>query len=328
LREGGECAPLVLLTGDSGFLIERGARAVADSVPEAERAWCLWRGSAAEADPDRLLDEASTLPMGGERRVLVIRDAEKLPVTEHAGWKRYLKNPSRRCVAVFVASPGADTKPLRILAEVCALWRLDAPGPGALPGWLAAEAKTLGCALERDAASWMIEVAGRDLALLYGWLERAALLRGGGRLGRAELEPLCGRQAPANLFALCDRVGEGNDGEALRLAQRALEDGEEPLPLLSRLANHLRRLSLVRHGIDRGEEAVAAARRAGVPGFLTGKMAAQARRRTAHSLGRALAACAGADRSLKSSRVSAARVFDRLILSAGAGEGRDRAGKP
>lgn len=315
LQEPGDCEPLVLLGGDCGFLIERAARALADSVPEAERPWCLWRGSAAEADPDRLLDEAATLPMGGGRRVLVIREAEKLAILEHAGWKGYLRRPSRRCVVAFVASPGADTKVVRALSEACAVARLDAPGPGALPAWLAAEARGMGCALEREAAAWMIEVAGRDLAMLHGWLERAALLRGGsGRLGRAELEPLSGRQAPANLFALCDRVGEGGAAEALRLAQRAVEDGEEPLPLLGRLANHVRRLSLVRHGIDHGEEAAAAARRAGVPGFLTGKMAAQARGRPAQALGRALAGCAAGDRALKSSRVSSARILDRWIL--------------
>lgn len=315
--EKGECEPLLLLAGDSDYLIERAAQAVAGLVPQAERPLCLWRGSAAEADADALVDEARTLPMWGERRVLVIREAEKFPLPGHAGWQAYLKNPSPRAVVAFVATPGADSKALRALAEACAVVELRTPPPRALPDWVASEARDLGCALEAGAAVWMVEVAGRDLAALRAWLERAVLFRGGpGRIARRDLEQVSGRRAPANLFAWSDRLGEGNVGEALRLGQSAIEDGEEPLALLGRAANHLRRLGRVRQALEAGASSAEAAREAGAPSFLAASIAAQARGRPEGALARALAGCAPTDRALKSSRVSGARVLDRWILSA------------
>jgi DNA polymerase-3 subunit delta len=316
MKETGEAPPLLLLVrGDCGFLIERAARSVADRVPEDERSMALWRGSAAEADPDRLLDDASTLPMCGERRVLIVREAEKFPLAGHAGWQAYLRRPSPQAVVAFLVTAGADSKTVRALAEACAVVDCDLPSARALPGWLAVEARALGCTLEPGAGAWMVEVAGRDLGALYAWLERCVLYRAGpGRLTRPDLEQVSARRAPANLFTWADRVGERKGVEALRLAQRALEDGEEPLALLGRAASHLRRLALTRRGMAGGVGAGQAARQAGVPSFLAESMGAQARAFPEPELARTLAACAGADRALKSVRVSPARTLDRWLI--------------
>ncbi len=307
--------PLLLITGDSGLLAERAVQAVAELVPEAERPLCLWRGSALEADPDRLLEEASTLPMWGARRVLIVRQAEKFPLAKHAGWERYLERPAASSVVAFVASPGADARMLRALASACAVVDCRTPSARSAPGWIVAEARALECTLEPTTATWMVEVVGRDLAALAAWLERGLLLRGqAGRLRREDLEQVCGRRSPANLFAWADRIGEGRLGEALVLAHRALEDGEEPLPLLGRATNHLRRLARLKQATATGAKPAEAAEYAGVRSFLAEAMVKQSRARTERELARALSGCAAADRALKSSRASSARVLDRWLF--------------
>ncbi len=312
----GECEPLLLICGDSEYRIERAVQALSGLVPESERALCVWRGSAAEADADRLLDEATTRPMWGERRLLVVREAEKFPLPAHAGWRAYLKKPAPHSVVAFVAAAGAASKAVAALAEACAVVELRTPGPRALPGFVAAEARGLGRALEPGAAEWMVELVGRDLAALRAWLERACLYTGGGggRLTRADLEAVSGRRAPANLFEWSDAVGAGKVLEALRLAQCAVEDGEEPLALLGRAANQLRRVSLARQALDAGATPQAAARESGAHEFVARKVVEQARAMPAATLARALAACAPADRALKSSRVSSARVLDQWLM--------------
>jgi DNA polymerase-3 subunit delta len=315
IEKGGSVPPLLLITGDSGFLIERAVQALVGLIPEQERSFCLWRSSATDADPVRLLEEASTLPMWGSRRVILVRQAEKLALEGHAGWERYFHQPCASTVVGFVATPGADSKKLRRLAQVSTLVECRTPYARDVAGWVMAEAHALGCAVDRDAAAWMVEVAGRDLAALFAWMERCLTYRGSaGKLERADLEAVSGRRSPANLFAWADRVGEGNLSEALRLARRAVEDGEDPLPLLSRAANHLRRLARLKGALAAGAPPAEAAQRAGVPPFLVRQMVTQARSRTDAELARALASCARADRALKSVRVSSPRVLDRWLL--------------
>jgi DNA polymerase-3 subunit delta len=315
LLQKGEAPPLLLFFGDSEFLIERALQAVASLVPAEERPVCLWRGAASEVDPDRLLDEAGTLPMFGGRRVVIVREAEKFPAASHAGWRAYLTRPAPSTVVAFAATAGADTRNLQALRQACAVTELRTPAARALPGWIADAARARGCALEPGAAEWMAEVGGRDLAALDAWLERAILLRGEpGPLARQDLDAVSGRRAPASLFQWADRLGEGRTAEALILAAAALEDGEQPLALLARGAGHLRRLAVVRAALDAGASPAEAVRRAGAPSFLAGSLAEQARGRAAAGLRAALASCAVADRRLKSWRVSGERILDRWIL--------------
>ncbi|MEE8537773.1 MAG: DNA polymerase III subunit delta [Acidobacteriota bacterium] len=320
VRKDAAVPPLLLIAGDSGFLVERAIQALAGLIPEEERSFGLWRGSAQDADPVRLLEEASTLPMWGSRRVILVRQAEKLQVERHPGWQRYFHQPSASTILAFAATPGVDSRKLKHLAQACTLVECRTPYAGEIPAWVMAEAQALGCSLDRDTASWMVELVGRDLAALYSWLERCLAYRGEpGKLTREDLEAVSGRRSPANLFAWADRVGEGNLGEALRLARRAVEDGEDPLPLLYRATNHLRRLARLRASTGGGGSPADAARRAGVPGFLAQKMAAQSRSRGDSELAEALAACARADRAIKSVRVSPARVLDRWLMEIRAG---------
>jgi DNA polymerase-3 subunit delta len=315
LLQKGEAPGLLLLCGDSEFLIERALQAVASLVPAEERATCLWRGGASEVDPDRLLDEARTLPMFGGRRVLIVREAEKFPAASHAGWQGYLTRPSPSTIAAFAAAAGADSRNLQALRQACAVTELRTPAARALPGWISDSARAMGCTLEPGAAEWMAELAGRDLAALDAWLERALLLRGGpGRLERRDLESVSGRRAPASVFEWTDRLGEGKTAEALLLAGSALEDGEQPIALLARGAGHLRRLAVIRAALDAGANPTEAARRAGAPSFLAGSLAEQARRHSSAELRSALAACAETDRRLKSWRVSGGRILDSWIL--------------
>lgn len=320
IKKDGKIPPLLLIAGDCGFLAERAVQALTGLIPEEGRSFGLWRGSASDADPTRLLEEASTLPMWGSRRLILVRQAEKLQVEGHAGWERYFRQPSASTILAFVATPGADSKNLRCLAKATTLVECRTPYAREIPGWVMAEARALGCSLDRDTASWMVEVVGRDLASLHSWLERCLTYRGeAGKLSRQDLEAVSGRRSPANLFAWADRVGEGKLGEALRLARRAVEDGEDPLPLLYRATNHLRRLARLKAAVAKGDAPAEAGRKAGVPGFLAQQMVAQSRSRADDELARALAACARADRALKSVRVSPARVLDRWLMEIGTG---------
>ncbi len=315
VRKDSAVPPLLLITGDSGFLAERALQALAGLIPEEERSFGLWRGSAQDADPVRLLEEASTLPMWGSRRVIVVRQAEKLQIERHPGWQRYFRQPSASTILAFAATPGVDSKKLKHLVQACTLVECRTPHAGDIPAWVMAEARALDCSLDRDTASWMVELVGRDLGALHSWLERCRAYRGdAGKLSREDLEAVSARRSPANLFAWADRVGEGDLGEALRLARRAVEDGEDPLPLLYRATNHLRRLARLRAAVAGGGSPADAARRAGVPGFLAQKMVAQSRSRGDAELAQALAACARADRAIKSVRVSSVRVLDHWLM--------------
>ncbi|MHA0038243.1 DNA polymerase III subunit delta [Deinococcus sp. PESE-13] len=102
--------------------------------------------------------------------------------------------------------------------------------PGDVTGWVVTRAKKMGLRLERDAASYLAEVFGADLAGIAGELNKLELL--GGALNRERVQGIVGREPPGDSFAMLGAATAGRPGEAVLQLRRLLGSGEDPFRLL------------------------------------------------------------------------------------------------
>lgn len=102
--------------------------------------------------------------------------------------------------------------------------------PGEVTGWVVARAKKLKLPLERDAASYLAEVFGADLAGIASELHKLELL--GGALTRERVARIVGREPPGDSFAMLGAATTGRTAEAVGQLRRLLTGGEDPFRLL------------------------------------------------------------------------------------------------
>ena len=166
--------PVYYFFGEDDFLKEQATRDLVDTAVEAStRDFNLEIRRAGDLDAESLDALLSTPPMLAERRVVVLRDVDKLKKGARTLLDRYLARPAHDTVLVLVAPSGAKAdKALSANARVVEY----APLTGdRLPRWVSYHAQhALGRAITPEAVTLLVEAVGGDLAQLAVELEKLA----------------------------------------------------------------------------------------------------------------------------------------------------------
>lgn len=179
--------------------------------------------------------------------------------------------------------------------------------------WLAAPASEADCLaflksraaaggreLPGDVARALLRRAPADLAGLGNELDKLIAYAGDDPLRVADVELLVPERTEERIFALGEAIGRGQEGEALRLVQGLLAQGEVPLVLLSLITRQVRLLWKLLALSERPAEELR--RELGVPSFALGSLRRQASGFTAAVLERGWEDLLLADRRLKRGR--------------------------
>jgi DNA polymerase-3 subunit delta len=166
--------PVYFFFGEDDYLKDARTRELVEvAVDPATRDFNLELRRGNELDAETLDSLLSTPPMLAERRVVVVRDVDKLKKDARTLLLRYLERPAPDTVLVLVAPAGAKTdKPLADRSTAVEF----APLTGdRVPKWVAYHAETvLGRPITPDAVTLLVEAVGADLAQLAVELEKLA----------------------------------------------------------------------------------------------------------------------------------------------------------
>jgi DNA polymerase-3 subunit delta len=258
-----------------------------------------------EATAKKVMEIAGTLPVFAERRVILIRGAEGIKKGEMEGLdSQFAKFPET--TDLILTAEKADKR--------LGFWqKIEKNGkvrefkplyPREVPGWIVQEGTAMGLSVSPDAAQWMGESLGNDLALLFSTLEKLRLLVGDKKkVALADVESCVSSISWKSLFDLTDAVGGRDLSKALRLFSGMLSEGESPVALLGLMARHFRILSKVKEG-DSG----------GVSPYFLQNYQRQASQFKKEELGEKREKIFQADRGLKSSPLGMELIFERLLF--------------
>jgi DNA polymerase-3 subunit delta len=316
----GKVPPVVLLVGEEGRLVDRGLNRLREAVvPEAQRAFHEERLHGGELDPARLVDGLRTLPLLGGRRLVVVREAERLAPDVLDALAAYAEAPLDSAVLVLAAERiDRRLKVWKVLEAAGVLVDCGHPDEHSLSKRLEEMAEAAGVAFEPGAAEVLIELAGNDLGVLEGEVAKLAAFVGPGRRVGPEAvhEVVAARGGDHSVFAWVDAVAERRAAAALVDLGRLLAAGEEPLRLLALLARQVRLIwgakALAARGASAREVAEHLVPRAR---FLAPKLLAQARGFSEAELAAIHDGLVEADLALKSSPASERLVLERLVLA-------------
>ncbi|MFC4456047.1 DNA polymerase III subunit delta [Deinococcus sonorensis] len=246
----------------------------------------------------------------GEAALLLDLEGVKVP----AGVMDLLAR-SGATVAVLDATPAASRLKLYEKPGVGEHFPSPAPSkPGEVQGWVTARARQLGLKLDRDAAQYLAEVFGTDLAGMAAELNKLSLLDG--PLNREAVQRVVGREPPGDSFAMLGAATSGRPGEALLQLRRLLASGEDPFRLMGAV---VWQYSLVARCVALQQESggpvseAVAAQRLNVKPYPAKKALEVARRLNEPRIRAQLGRILDADQAMKSGQ-DAGAVMERLIV--------------
>jgi DNA polymerase-3 subunit delta len=287
----GELRPVYLVAGEEAFLASQ-------VVTQLKAAAC--KGGVAglnedafqagEADVDRVLAAACTLPMMAKRRFVLVRGLERWE--PKAGGKSegkpsdrdpfeklldYAKDPAKSTVLVLL---GAGIDKRRKLYTVARsegfLVACDTLARGDLPPWIQRRVSQRGCKISASVADLLAELTGPELSPVADAVERLCLYAGDGAEISEEAVSTCiVRLRTASVWELVAAVGRRDAGAALAALADVYDPQDRGLRLLGVLAWSTRQLLRFESAVRQGASPEQAAMRAGAPPFKARELSQQ-----------------------------------------------------
>jgi DNA polymerase III subunit delta len=313
----GAFSPAYLLSGEETYFIDRALTKLVDKAMKgAPRDFNLDVFYGKDAKADEVAGQAATLPMMADRRVVVLKEADRLK--DIGPIKAYMESPCPETVLILVAA-NADKAKERILSDALknggALVHFYHPFDSELNRWTKLLAKEAGYGIDEKAADYLKDVLEGNLALIESELNKVYNFIGERKTVTLEdVKESVGDFGLPLVFDLIDATAGKKPAKALEILAKLLRDGEQPLMLLGMMASQWRKLLTAKEMAAAGEseEQISKVMKlnfANKKSFLW-----QLKGQSLQELERAFGHFRKADSALKGSALAPGMVIEQLVL--------------
>lgn len=190
---------------------------------------------------DDLVGLCNTLPFLGERRLIVLRNVQKLPVKALAQIGAYCRNPLTTTTLIMTVEgqpPKNNDVLFKHLPDTVLQRRFDPLRGPEIDTWVQARAKARQKTIDREAAHLLAELTGGHTWFMASEIDKLCLYAGDRALiTRADVEYLVMKTAESTIFAFQDALFERRKEALMRLSELETA-GIEPLEVVAMLENH------------------------------------------------------------------------------------------
>lgn len=298
-------APVYLLYGEERFFVDRLQSLLLErALAPHERDFNLDIVYGRDTDIQSVLALCSAYPMMAERRVVVVRDFDE--IADNKRFKEYVERPNPAAVVLLLAGEKVNLAhhPYRAIREHAVAAEFKRLYEREIPRWVDAEVRDRGFTIDPGAVSMLSEYVGTSLLNAVQEIDKLTAFVGDRtHIDKDDVVQASGQTREFNVFELQKAVGDGRYPDAMRIAERMLQQASnsrgEALMIVSVLTSYYTKLWVLTacHARRISEKEMAA--RLGIPPFFVGDYLSSLRRLDRSSLSSAFSALASADYELK-----------------------------
>jgi DNA polymerase-3 subunit delta len=253
--------PVVLIYGpDAGLVRERADALVKLSVDSPDDPFSFIRidGDDLASDPQRLIDEATTIPLFGGRRAILVRAGSRniVPAVQPL-----LSAPLKDCRVIVEAGELRRNAPLRTLCEraksaaAIACYADDERSLGRL---IDEELRAAGLTIAPDARAMLLPLLGGDRRASRSEIQKLILyVSDRGRVNVDDVLAIIADASAQALDGIVDSAFAGRLPDAESEFAKARAAGTHPGPILSAALRQLSQLHKLRLAVEGGQSATA-----------------------------------------------------------------------
>lgn len=267
-KRRGDPPGMIAAHGDSQFLRREARQAVRDWIVKDGPPEFLFSSYDGESAGPGVVDELFTPPFIGDRRLVVVEEADEFVSRHRQQLERLARAPSP--VGVLLLDVRTWASNTRLAQAVPLAIQCNTPKEHLAPGWCQKWAEQRhGKSLDHATAQWLVENAGVELGVLDQELAKLATFVGEREaITREDVTNLVAGRGVENVFAVLDDAMEGRLPESLRELDRVLAAGEPPVKVLAIFSAQLRKYGEAFRRATAKIPPDVALREAGVPPFV------------------------------------------------------------
>ena len=307
-------APVYCFYGEEDLLVEETVRRLIEAaVDESSRSFNLDIINGSEADARSVLALASSHPMISERRVVLVREFEKL--TDRDALLAYVAHPLPSTILVLVtAKPDMRQKIFKALHDHAAMVEFRAPGDAEISEWIRQRIASLGKKVAPEACELLQSCVGRSLREIQQEIEKVLLYIGAKpSVEEGDVASVVGMSRPYNIFELQKAIGQRDVARSLLIAGRMIDSGEGATGIIVMLTRYIQKVWLAQELARTSPNEYKLAASIGVSPVFVREYTTAAKAFTELDLDSCFAALLDADLTLKSASPDPKLVMTLLI---------------
>lgn len=233
-------SPVYLLTGEDVYRKHLAVQKIREVLRPDD--FNSYQSEADKADLGEVLALANTAPVFSENRLVVLTGIEKLRKDPKEALIRYLDNPLPTTTLVLTHNDAKKMKTEKVLAEVCSdagrVVNFDELKKDELNAWVRQKMQEKGLQPDFDSVDLLCESIGGELNALENEIEKLSLYtadRADKHITKPDVLACIGFSKEENPFELSNAITACNKNRAVQLVDKLVDDGEEPVSILSKM---------------------------------------------------------------------------------------------
>ncbi len=312
--------PVYAVLGPEQYLVRQAFALLKETVvPEGLMSLNFAEFSAPDDPAPEFLAAANTFPMMSPRRMVVVRNVEKLQEGDRDALIRYLQAPAAKTVLVLVGTEiDRRTVLYRTVRDSACIVEFPLMKGEALKHWAGEYIRRRGHTISPPSLEKVAELAGSSLEAVANEIEKLLLYAGTSKeIPPAAVDDLVQGSRQHRIFELTDAMGARDKPLALKVLANLLDADENPIGVAAMMARHFRQILIARETLAAGRSPGEAADAAQVPAYPSVRQAFLRHLRlidaeTAARVHRELAAL---DQRFKSSTGNPRMLLEKLICA-------------
>lgn len=268
-----------------------------------------------DTSADEILALVSTIPFFSSKRLVVIKDFEKLSKEDINRLINYIKNPNQYTCLIIDAKDGTMLKDDPSLVRYAKVLKFSNPTDTEVSSWISKFVSFRDKSIEKEAIEMLKELQGGDLLSLSQELEKLITYTGGRKkITASDVEHLVGKNIMASAFDIARAAAEMDTAKAIGIVYELTSFGKRAHEIIGLLAWHFRTLLRIKAFLSEGRTEHAITQDLKLPRKRAHEFFTQSALYSYEDMGSKLDILLEADLSIKRARYAPSMILEFAII--------------
>jgi len=311
-----DISPLYFFYGEETFLIDKMVTDIRGALIDPNLSdfnLSLFYGK--ESEPQDIINSAKTLPLLGNYRLVIVKEADQLKPSSWKDLSPYMKEPLLSTCLIFCAERMVlKSEILKTFNKRGGVVRFYHPFDREIPHWIRRIANSFNKRISSEALALLSVELENDLQKIYNELQKIAIYVGERKVIEGDdIKETLADARGVNVFDLIDHIGNKDLERALSALKRLLEAEESPLKILMMITRQVRLMARAKEMLKQGFSNADVGRKLGIRNFYLKGFFEQVHDFSLAQTEDYITSLFRSDWKLKSSRIKKRLILERLI---------------
>lgn len=190
-----------------------------------------------------LLSAVLSYPMLSERKLIIVRDFDKMKINDADSFEKYLNNLQKTSCLVLSAEGKGKSKIFKTIENNAQNIECKPISEYKVAGWLTSYCKQNGISIEQEAVDFLVNQVGSNLLILNQELKKVVDFKNDqSKITFEDIEQTTGSSKEGSVFALQRALSHRQLGTSLKISKQLIDSGLNINFITAILFSHFRKI--------------------------------------------------------------------------------------